>query len=93
MPGLDGIETGNPIRKIVGMDQASISRVAAVVNAEVHAEAPERLCIQLQVAGQLLAGYGDAVALGNVLPFRLRGGLWSSALLGRVGAAGPQAPN
>ena len=54
---------------------------------------PERLCIQLQVAGHLMAGYGDAVALGNVLPFRLRGGLSPSALLGRVEAAGPQAPN
>lgn len=70
-----------------------MSRAHARRRSALFAEALERLCMQLQVAGQLMAGYGDAVALGNVLPFRLRGGLSLSALLGRADSPSAEAPN
>ena len=43
--------------------------------------------MQLQLVGQVLADYGDAVELGNVLPLTLRGAMPLGHRQGRTGEA------
>ena len=51
------------------------------------AAALERLCMQLQLVGHVLADYGDAVELGNVLPLTLRGAAPLGHRQGQTGEA------
>jgi len=51
------------------------------------AAALERLCMQLQLVGHVLADYGDAVALGNVLPLTVRAPAPLGHRQGRTGEA------
>jgi hypothetical protein len=49
-----------------------LSRAHARHRLPLFADALDRLCMQLQLVGQVLADYGDAVALGNVIPLNVR---------------------
>ena len=52
-----------------------VSRAHARHGLPLFADALDRLCMQLQLVGPVLADYGDAVALGNVIPLNLRASL------------------
>lgn len=49
-----------------------LTRAHARHHLPLFAEALDRLCMQLQLVGQVLADFGDAVALGNVVPLTPR---------------------
>ena len=49
-----------------------LSRAHTRQRLPVFADALDRLWMQLQLVGQVLADFGDAVALGNVIPFSAR---------------------
>lgn len=72
------------------MEQAQdLRRAHARHHLPLFAAALERLCMQLQLVGHVLADYGDAVALGNVLPLTVRGAMPLGHRQGQTGEASP----
>jgi hypothetical protein len=67
------LEHWHAIGAAIVIQYNDVSRAYARHRLPLFADALDRLCIQLQLVGEVLADYGDAVALGNVLPFTLRG--------------------
>ena len=69
---IDWLEHWRAIAAAIMAKCKDVSRAYARHRQPLFADALERLCMQLQLVGQALAGNGDAVALGNVLPLNLR---------------------
>lgn len=75
------------IAAAIGIQYHDVSRAHARHRLPLFADALDSLCMQLQLVGEVLADYGDAVALGNVLPFTLAGAHMAGERRGHAGAA------
>lgn len=89
---IDWLEHWQAIAAAILAQYRDVSRAYARHRLPLFADALERLCMQLQLVGQALADSGDAVALGNVLPLRLRASLAPSDRRGHRGEAAPLTP-
>jgi hypothetical protein len=69
---IDWYRQWHTIAAAIVIQYTELSRAHARHRLPLFAAALDRLCMQLQLIGQVLADYGDAVALGNVIPLTLR---------------------